>query len=49
MIQVEDGLEAFSFRLLTQMLGWKLEEVHVLLANVRKNLRDPKLHAQFDL
>ena len=36
-------------RLLTQVLGWKREEVLVLLANVRKDFRDPKLHAQLDL
>ncbi|KAI4227821.1 MAG: hypothetical protein L6R36_002115 [Xanthoria steineri] len=43
------GLEAFTLRLFTQVLGWKSEEVHVLLANVRKDLRNPKIHAQFDL
>jgi len=31
------------------MLGWKAEEVQVMLAKVRKDLRDPKIHAQFDL
>lgn len=36
-------------RLYTQLLGWKTEEVQVLLANVRKDLRDPKIHAQFEL
>ncbi len=36
-------------RLYTQLLGWKIEEVQVLLANVRKDLRDPKIHAQFEL
>lgn len=48
LVQVEDGLEAFTLRLFTQFLGWKTEEVQVLLANVRKDLRDPKIHAQFD-
>ncbi|KAL9630712.1 MAG: hypothetical protein Q9164_006282 [Protoblastenia rupestris] len=49
LVQIEDGLEAFTLRLFTQMLGWKTEEVQVLLANVRKDIRDPKIHAQFDL
>ncbi|KAI4235988.1 MAG: hypothetical protein LQ349_002822 [Xanthoria aureola] len=49
LVQIEDGLEAFTLRLFTQVLGWKSEEVHVLLANVRKDLRNPKIHAQFDL
>ncbi|KAL8859958.1 MAG: hypothetical protein Q9178_003507 [Gyalolechia marmorata] len=48
LVQIEDGLEAFTLRLFTQILGWKSEEVQVLLANVRKDLRNPKIHAQFD-
>lgn len=48
-MQIEEGLEAFTLRLFTQTLGWRTEEVQVLLADVRKNLRDPKVHAQFDL
>ncbi|KAL9055906.1 MAG: hypothetical protein Q9206_002956 [Seirophora lacunosa] len=49
LVQIEEGLEAFTLRLFTQTLGWRTEEVQVLLADVRKNLRDPKVHAQFDL
>ncbi|KAL8671906.1 MAG: hypothetical protein Q9168_003617 [Polycauliona sp. 1 TL-2023] len=48
LVQIEDGLEGFTLRLFTQVLGWKSEEVQVLLANVRKDLRNPKIHAQFD-
>ncbi|KAL8742427.1 MAG: hypothetical protein Q9184_008257, partial [Pyrenodesmia sp. 2 TL-2023] len=48
LVQIEHGLEAFTLRLFTQMLGWQAEEVQVLLANVRKDLRNPKVHAQFD-
>lgn len=48
-MQIEDGLEGFSLRLFTNALGWKAEEVQVMLAKVRKDLRDPKIHAQFDL
>ena len=49
LVQIEDGLEAFTLRLFTTVLGWQLEEVQVLLANVRKDIRDPRIHAQFDL
>ena len=49
LVQVEEGLEGFTLRLFTQMLKWDPKEVQVLLANVRKNLRDPKIHAQYDL
>ncbi|KAG8529897.1 uncharacterized protein KY384_005378 [Bacidia gigantensis] len=48
LVQIEDGLEGFTLRLYTQTLGWKAEEVQILLANVRKDLRNPKIHAQFD-
>jgi hypothetical protein len=47
--QVMGGLEAFSLRLFCHVLGWKAEEVLVLLAKVRAELKDPKLHVQFDL
>ena len=49
LVQLEDGLEGFTLRLFTQALQWKAEEVQVLLANVRKDLRDPKIYAQYDL
>lgn len=49
LVTLEDGLEGMTLRLLTQVLGWKSEEVQVLLANVRKDFRDPKIHAQLDL
>ncbi|KAI9843532.1 MAG: hypothetical protein M1837_006287 [Sclerophora amabilis] len=45
LVAAEDGLEAFTLRLYTNVLGWKPEEVQVLLANVRKDLRNPKIHA----
>jgi hypothetical protein len=49
LVSLEDGLEGMTLRLLTQVLHWKPEEVMVLLANVRKDFRDPKIHGQFDL
>lgn len=49
LVQIEEGLEAFTLRIYTQYLGWKADEVQILLANVRKDLRDPTMHAQFDL
>jgi len=48
LVSLEEGLEGMTLRLLTQVLNWKAEEVHVLLANVRKDFRDPKVHAQLD-
>lgn len=49
LVEIEDGLEAFTVRIFTQFLGWKLEEVQVLLANVRKDLRNPRIHMLFEL
>jgi len=42
--QIQEGLEAFS-----RFLNWSVDEVQVLLALVRKDLRDPNIHAQLDL
>lgn len=47
--QVLGGLEAFSLRLFCGVLDWKQEEVLVLLAKVRSELKSSSLHAQFDL
>ncbi|KAH6854746.1 S-adenosyl-L-methionine-dependent methyltransferase [Chaetomium sp. MPI-CAGE-AT-0009] len=46
--QIMTGLEAFSLRIFCDVLGWTKAEVMVLLAEVRNELKDPKLHAQFD-
>ncbi|KXH51832.1 methyltransferase domain-containing protein [Colletotrichum salicis] len=45
LIQLLDGLEGFSLRLLCGALGWTKEEVLVLLAGVRKDLKNPNIHA----
>ena len=49
LVSLEDGLEGMTLRLLTQVLGWTAESVQVLLASVRKDFRDPSIHAQLDL
>lgn len=48
-MQLWEGLEGLSLRLFIDVLGWKREELEVLLMEVRKDLRDPKVHAMFDL
>ncbi|KAL2133431.1 hypothetical protein VTI74DRAFT_2357 [Chaetomium olivicolor] len=45
-MQVLHGLEAFSLRLFVDVLKWRVEEVTVLLANVRNELKDPNIHPQ---
>jgi len=49
LLNVLEGLEGFSMGLFTRVLGWEPEEVQLLLADVRKDLQDPKIHAQVDL
>lgn len=49
LIQIIDGLEGFSLRLLCDVAGWREEEVHVMLANVRKELKGRVFHAQIKL
>ncbi len=48
-MQVTSGLEGLTMRLYTTVLKWKPEEILVLLAKVRKDLTNPKIHAMFDL
>ncbi|KAK3689208.1 S-adenosyl-L-methionine-dependent methyltransferase [Podospora appendiculata] len=42
--QMLEGLEGFSLRLMCDVLGWREEEVQVMLAAVRKELKSGKLH-----
>ena len=52
-LQLEQGLEGLTIGMLTQRTptedAWSMEEVQVLLAEVRQDLKNPKLHGQFDL
>lgn len=38
------GSIGYSIYLLTQVMGWKPEQVHLLVARVRKELRSKKVH-----
>lgn len=48
-MQITGGLEGLSMRLYTNVLKWKVEEILVLLAKVRKDLKNPNIHALMDL
>ncbi|KAK1464518.1 methyltransferase domain-containing protein [Colletotrichum cuscutae] len=48
MLQILDGLEAFTLRLFINILGWKKSEVLVLLAEVRNELKSGAFHAYFE-
>lgn len=47
--QLDRGLEAFTLQLFTGVLKWGPEAVHVLLSRVRKDFRNPDIHAYFKL
>lgn len=48
LIQTLDGLQAFSLKLFCDILGQKKEEVLVMLAKVRQEIKSSTLHAMFD-
>ncbi|KAK2738257.1 hypothetical protein FQN57_007120 [Myotisia sp. PD_48] len=41
----EEGLDGWAKFLFINVLGWSIEEVQVLCAQIRSDLRDPKIHA----
>jgi len=43
------GMEGFSLALLVRELGWSREEVDMFLIDVRKSLRDQRIHAYMSL
>jgi len=47
LVCLDEGLEAIALRLFTSILGWETEEVVVLLAHVRNELKDRRIHAQY--
>ncbi|KAK2674383.1 hypothetical protein RAB80_009367 [Fusarium oxysporum f. sp. vasinfectum] len=49
LINFESGLEGVSLALFTRMLGWSKDEVLSLCADVRNELRDPKVHGYWKI
>lgn len=47
--QLWEGLQGMSLRLYLDCLNWSAEELELLLVDVRKDLKDRKLHILFDL
>ncbi|KAF2089279.1 S-adenosyl-L-methionine-dependent methyltransferase, partial [Saccharata proteae CBS 121410] len=45
LLECFQGIEGWAMALLTRVMGWSLEEVHVFLARVRAGLKDRKVHA----
>lgn len=41
----EEGIDGWAMFLFTKYLGWQREEVQILIANIKRELRDPNIHA----
>jgi hypothetical protein len=48
-VNIEDGMEGFVLAPLTRVLGWRESEVQVLLAQVRQELKNPAIHAYYNM
>lgn len=48
-VNLSEGMEGFSLALMTRALGWSKDEVEVLCAKVRNDLRDRSIHAYFPM
>jgi len=46
---VEPGLEGLSMALFTRILGWSKDELLLFLAGVRKDLKNPRYHAHWEM
>ncbi|KAH6877223.1 S-adenosyl-L-methionine-dependent methyltransferase [Thelonectria olida] len=46
---VLQGIEGFSIRGLTEMLGWKYDDAQLFLASLRKELTNPATHAYVEM
>lgn len=49
LLQLTEGLEGITMALLTRVHKWKMEEVQVLLAQVRKDLKNHRIHSYYKL
>lgn len=43
-IQEQKVIESYTPKLFEHALGWSVEEIHVLMAQVKKELKDPSIH-----
>ncbi|PYH77546.1 S-adenosyl-L-methionine-dependent methyltransferase [Aspergillus uvarum CBS 121591] len=49
LVHCEHGIEGWAMALLTRVMKWTFAEVQVFLAQMRKGLRDPNVHAYFEV
>ncbi len=46
-LQVLEGVEGFTMAPFTRQLKWSPEEVQVFMANIRRDLKNTKIHAVY--
>jgi hypothetical protein len=46
---IEPGLEGLSMAIFTRALGWSKEEAEVFLVDVRKDIKDTKIHCYWEM
>ncbi|KAK0611258.1 S-adenosyl-L-methionine-dependent methyltransferase [Immersiella caudata] len=46
-LALEQDIEGYILFIWTQVMGWTAEETKVFIAHLRRQMRDPKLHAYF--
>lgn len=44
-----NGLSGLSMATFTRLLGWTVDEVEVFLVDVRREIRDTKIHAYWPM
>ncbi|KAI9814860.1 MAG: hypothetical protein M1832_005662 [Thelocarpon impressellum] len=49
LLNIFEGLEGISMAIFTRCLGWSVQEVQILLAKVRADLRSPSMHVYYEL
>ncbi len=49
MTNILDGVHGMTINLFTKVLGWSVEQVEVFLVDVRKDLKDTKIHVYYVL
>jgi len=48
-LQLSEGLEAFTYAIFTRRLGYSKEEVEVMCAEIKRDLKNPKIHTMYHL
>ena len=48
-LQIMEGLEAFAYAIFTRVLGYSQQEVDVVCAKIRTEMKNPDIHLYYHL